>query len=117
MNELYGRFLAVGFVVLRQAIDANDLEWAGKEIELLHNVPSLIDEPNVERHRYLSLPLNEPASQVTSCAWRELVLRSCWRGASVRRTLLLLLAVLHRFFLRFFSAGGGRRGPEERARV
>lgn len=52
LRELYGRFLAAGFVVLRQAVDANDLEWAARETELLHNVPSLIDEPNVERHRY-----------------------------------------------------------------
>jgi hypothetical protein len=52
LRELYAQLLSVGFVVLRQAVDANDIEWAAKEIDLLHNVPSLIDEPNVERHRY-----------------------------------------------------------------
>lgn len=52
LSGLYGSFLAAGFVVLRQAIDSKDLEWAQAEIELLHNVPSLIDEPNLARHRY-----------------------------------------------------------------
>lgn len=52
LNGLYGRLLAAGFLVLRQAVDAKDFEWAQAEIELLHNVPSLIDEPNLERHRY-----------------------------------------------------------------
>jgi hypothetical protein len=52
LRELYGQFLTVGFVVLRQALDAKDVEWAAKEIELLHNVPSLMDEPNPDRHRY-----------------------------------------------------------------
>ena len=52
LRELYSQFLAAGFLVLRQALDANDVEWATKEIELLHNVPSLLDEHNPERHRY-----------------------------------------------------------------
>ena len=52
MNALYAKFLNVGFIVLRQAIDAKDWEWAQAERELLHNVPSLINEPNIERHRY-----------------------------------------------------------------
>jgi hypothetical protein len=52
LNNLYTSLLATGFLVLRQAIDAKDFEWAQAEIELLHNVPSLIDEPNLERHRY-----------------------------------------------------------------
>ena len=52
LQELYVRLLGAGFVVLRQAVDASDLEWAAKEIELLHNVPSLLNEPNLERHRY-----------------------------------------------------------------
>lgn len=52
LNHLYGSLLSVGFLVLRQALQAQDFEWAQAEIELLHNVPSLIDEPNLERHRY-----------------------------------------------------------------
>jgi hypothetical protein len=42
----------VGFIVLRQAIDSGDRTWLNAELELLHNIPSLIDEPNLERHRY-----------------------------------------------------------------
>ena len=52
IHQHYARFLELGFLVLRQAIDARDWEWANAERELLHNVPSLLDEPNVERHRY-----------------------------------------------------------------
>ena len=52
LKALYSSLLAAGFLVLRQAIDAKDIEWAAREIELLHNLPSLLDEPNVERHRY-----------------------------------------------------------------
>lgn len=52
LDELYRQFLQLGFVVLRQAVDAHDSEWANAEVELLHNVPSLIGERNPERHRY-----------------------------------------------------------------
>lgn len=52
LNQLYGSFPSVGLLTLRQAIDAKDLEWAQAEVELLHNIPSLIDDPNLERHRY-----------------------------------------------------------------
>lgn len=52
LDALYRQLLMVGFVVLRQALDANDREWAEAELELLHNVPSLLNDPNIERHRY-----------------------------------------------------------------
>ncbi len=51
INTLYAQLLHVGFIVLRQAIDAKDWEWADKERELLHNVPSLMNESNMERHK------------------------------------------------------------------
>ncbi len=51
VNAVYTRFLAIGFVVLKQAFYSKDLEWLEAEIELLHNIPSLINEPNIERHR------------------------------------------------------------------
>jgi hypothetical protein len=52
LNALYVRLLHVGFIALRQAVDSRNQAWVEAEIEFLHNVPSLIDEPNVERHRY-----------------------------------------------------------------
>ena len=52
LKSHYGKLLAAGFLVLRQAVHADDLEWAEAELELLHNIPSLLGEPNLERHRY-----------------------------------------------------------------
>jgi hypothetical protein len=52
LDDLYRQFLQFGFVVLRQALDAHDSEWMTAEVELLHNVPSLIGEKNPSRHRY-----------------------------------------------------------------
>jgi hypothetical protein len=52
LDRLYARFLQVGFVVLRQAIESAKQDWIDAELELLHNVPSLIGESNPERHRY-----------------------------------------------------------------
>jgi hypothetical protein len=52
LDQLYARFLQVGFVVLRQAIESGKQDWIDAELELLHNVPSLLGETNPERHRY-----------------------------------------------------------------
>jgi hypothetical protein len=52
LDTLYSQFLTLGFVVLRQAADAGDAAWIAAEIELLHNVPSLIGESNAKRHEY-----------------------------------------------------------------
>ena len=52
LDLLYARLLTVGFVVMRQAVECTDREWVDAELELLHNVPSLIGERNVERHKY-----------------------------------------------------------------
>ena len=52
LDDLYRQFLIVGFIVLRQAADTHDLEWINAELELLHNVPSLIGESNSKRHEY-----------------------------------------------------------------
>jgi len=52
LDDLYRNFLHLGFIVLQQALAARDFEWAEVEMELLHNVPSLIGEANPERHRY-----------------------------------------------------------------
>ena len=52
LDDLYRQFLHLGFTVLRQAADARDSEWVYAELELLHNVPSLIGEKNFQRHEY-----------------------------------------------------------------
>lgn len=52
LDHLYARLLQVGFIVLNQAIDSGDQDWVRAEVELLHNVPSLLGEDNSERHRY-----------------------------------------------------------------
>ena len=55
MNELddnYKMLLNVGFIVLREAVQSGSADWATAEIEMLHNVPSLIGESNIHRHRY-----------------------------------------------------------------
>jgi hypothetical protein len=48
----YAQTLQVGFIVLKQAFESGACDWIDAELELLHNVPSLIGESNKERHRY-----------------------------------------------------------------
>ena len=55
LDFFYSHLLSVGFVVLRQAIDSDDPEWVNAELELLHNIPSLLGEENIKRHRYFWL--------------------------------------------------------------
>jgi hypothetical protein len=52
LNALYVRMLHLGMIVLRQAFESKDDRWLNAEIELLHNIPSLLDEVNVKRHQY-----------------------------------------------------------------
>ncbi len=52
LDRLYARLLQVGFVVLNQALQAGNRDWVRAEIELLHNIPSLLGEDNTERHQY-----------------------------------------------------------------
>jgi len=52
LERLYGRLLQVGFIVMGQAADSGNLDWLRAEIELLHNVPSLLCETNNKRHEY-----------------------------------------------------------------
>lgn len=52
LDRLYAQLLQVGLVVLRQAAEDGDNKYVLAELELLHNVPSLIGEENVERHRF-----------------------------------------------------------------
>jgi hypothetical protein len=52
IDSLYAQTLQVGFLVLRQAFESGIRDWIDAELELLHNVPTLIGETNKERHRY-----------------------------------------------------------------
>ncbi|WP_373652598.1 MULTISPECIES: hypothetical protein [unclassified Schlesneria] len=52
LENLYLDLLEVGFLVLRQAVDSKDPDWIEAEMEMLHNIPSLVGESNVLRHHY-----------------------------------------------------------------
>lgn len=52
LDRLYTRLLQVGLLVLDQALEARDTEWARAEIQHLHNIPSLVGEDNAERQSY-----------------------------------------------------------------
>lgn len=44
--------LQMGMLIVRQAIAEKDDEWAAAEVELLHNLPALINDFDSEQHRY-----------------------------------------------------------------
>jgi hypothetical protein len=52
LDLLYAEFLCAGMPVLRVALNSRDWQWIDAEYEILHNVPSLIGETNIERHKY-----------------------------------------------------------------
>jgi hypothetical protein len=55
MNDLanyYSKMLTHGLLSIREAVRCNDLEWVEAEVQLLHNIPSLLDEPKWKRHQY-----------------------------------------------------------------
>lgn len=52
LDRLYTRLLQVGLLVLDQALEAGDTDWARAEVQHLHNLPSLIGEEIPERHSY-----------------------------------------------------------------
>lgn len=49
---LYAQFLDLGFILLRLAIESGNRDWINAELELLHNVPSLLAEKKKGRHRH-----------------------------------------------------------------
>jgi len=51
LDTLYVQLSHLGFSILRNAIHSGDQAWMEVEVEMLHNVPTLIGEDNVERHR------------------------------------------------------------------
>jgi len=52
LNSLYLQMMKLGLLILRQAVSEHDDEWAAAEIELLHNIPDLINDFDAEQHRY-----------------------------------------------------------------
>lgn len=52
LDNLYCRLLHLGMIVLQEAAHARDLEWLLSELEMLHNIPSLVGETNGLRHEY-----------------------------------------------------------------
>jgi hypothetical protein len=52
LDSIYLHLLRVGFVVLKQAPASGDTSWVYAEVEMLHNIPSLVGEQNPKRHRY-----------------------------------------------------------------
>jgi hypothetical protein len=71
LDPLYARLLTVGFIVMRQAVESADRDWIDAELELLHNVPSLIGEGNLERHKYFWLQERTNHVQWVSAPGRE----------------------------------------------
>ena len=55
LDAYYAHILRVGFLVLKQAVESGNRDWVNAELELLHNIPSLLGETNPERHRYFWL--------------------------------------------------------------
>jgi hypothetical protein len=71
LDALYAQLLQAGFVALRQAIESGDQEWVHAELELLHNVPSLLGEDNIERHRYFWFKERAHYTEWVSAAGRD----------------------------------------------
>jgi hypothetical protein len=71
LDTLYAQLLHLGLSVLRQAHDEQDNEWVAAEIEFLHNVPSLLGEENVHRHRYFWLSERQTYIDWVSAPGRE----------------------------------------------
>jgi hypothetical protein len=52
LDQLYLQLLHHGLYMLRQALNEQNRDWMDAEIEMLHNIPSLIGETNMKRHEY-----------------------------------------------------------------
>ncbi len=72
LDFLFARFLSVGFVVMRQAFESSSREWMDDELELLHNVPSLMGENNAKRIEYFWFKERAHYIQRISMPGREL---------------------------------------------
>ena len=52
MDEIYLEILRKGMPLLQMAITSRNEAWMDAEIDMLHNIPSLIGESNLHRHEY-----------------------------------------------------------------
>jgi len=52
LDKIYVRILTTGLIAVRNAADAGDLARCRAESHHLHNLPSLIGEPNEKRHLF-----------------------------------------------------------------
>ncbi len=52
IEVLYARLLHFGLMQVRDAFRTGNHEWLQEELEMLHNIPSLLGEANVHRHYY-----------------------------------------------------------------
>ena len=71
LDTLYAQLLSLGFVVLKQAVHSGKRDWVEAELEMLHNVPSLLGEDNVERHRYYWFIERQQYADWVSAAGRD----------------------------------------------
>lgn len=55
LPSLYLLMLKMGFIILKEAARSGENEWLEAELELLHNIPTLVFESNKERHLYFWL--------------------------------------------------------------
>ncbi|WP_298867136.1 hypothetical protein [uncultured Gimesia sp.] len=52
LQRLYVQLLHNGLLEIRTAFGLDEKEWLEAEIDFLHNIPSLLNETNIHRHRY-----------------------------------------------------------------
>ncbi|QDT97676.1 hypothetical protein [Gimesia aquarii] len=52
LQKLYIRLLHTGLIEIKTASELDQKEWLKAEINFLHNIPSLLNETNIQRHRY-----------------------------------------------------------------
>lgn len=52
LDETYSQILKYGLLILREAIASGNTDWALAEVELLHEIPTLLGRSEPEGHRY-----------------------------------------------------------------
>ena len=52
LQKLYIKLLHYGLIEIKTASGLDQKEWLKAEINFLHNIPSLLNETNIQRHRY-----------------------------------------------------------------
>ena len=52
IQHAYSELLSRGLLLLRDSGNSGNIAWVKFEIEHLHNIPSLIFDPNKLRHQY-----------------------------------------------------------------